>query len=108
MREIAKKPVTVDEIKKVMSTLSKLPLDQRAAWNALYMARAAATPRLMLANNRLTAENEALKEELEKIRGTDPGATITQGHQPGGGAGAQQRPSGGIDGAAAVFDQIPR
>lgn len=94
-----------DEIEKVTQQLDKLPLDQQAAYSALYLARAAATPRLMLEVNRLTAKYEAAIEELEKLRGTDPGAEGKQGVAAAAEGAAKPK---GIEGAVAVFDQMPR
>jgi hypothetical protein len=93
------------KIQEITANMDKLPLDQRAAYSAFHHVLAAAAPRLELANSRLTAENEALKEELEKLRGTDPGAEGKQGVAPASEAAA--RPVG-IEGAVAVFDQAPR
>jgi len=93
-----------EAIEKVTQQLDKLPLDQQAAYSALYMANAAATPRLILEVNRLTAKYEAAMEELEKLRGTDPGAEGAHGVAV---AGSGATPMG-IEGAAAVFDQAPR
>jgi len=95
-----------EEIEKVTAQLDSLPLDQQAAYSATFLARAAATPRLMLEVNRLQAKYDAAIEELEKIRGGDPGA---EGHQAaGGGAPNGQAKRMGIDEAAAQFDQAPR
>lgn len=93
-----------EQIEKVVAQLDKLPIDQRAAYSAMYLARAAVTPRLLMEVNRITEERDALREELEKIRGTDPGA---EGEQAAGGEGDKTKPVG-IDGAVAVFDQAPR
>lgn len=93
------------EIEKLMKDIGGLPADQRAAYSALYMARAAATPRLMLENNRLQAKVEAFQEELEKIRGTDPGAKGKQGEN---GGGTEAKQPMGIEQAAAAFDNMPR
>lgn len=92
------------EIEKVTAQIDKLPMDQQAAYSALYMARAAAAPRLILEINRITAKYEAVMEELEKIRGTDPGAKPIQA----GAAPSDTAKPVGIEGAAAVFDQMPR
>ncbi len=95
-----------DEIEKITAQLSALPMEQQAAYGALYMARAAATPRLILENNRKDAIIAAMTEELEKYRASDPGAEGHQGVAPAAGeAGARPK---GIDGAVAVFDQMPR
>ena len=63
-----------EEVEKISATIRTLPLEQQAAYGAVLRARAAATPRTILEITRLTAERDALKEELNKYRGTDPGA----------------------------------
>lgn len=89
-----------EEIEKVTAQLDKLPADQAAAYSAVFRARAAAMPRMVLENNRLIAERDALIEELEKYRGADPGAAGRTGVQPPSAGGPK-----GIAEAAAVFDQ---
>lgn len=90
------------EIEKITSQLDKLPMDQQAAYGAFYHASAAAAPRLMLEVNRLTSKLSAMTAELEKIRGTDPGAVGQQAASPPGDA---SKPKG-IDGALAAFDNL--
>jgi len=85
---------------KIAASMDTMPLDQRAAYGAVLRARAAAMPRMMLEYNRVAAERDAMKEELEKYRGTDPGATGKNGVQ----APSNDKPKG-INDFAAVFDQ---
>jgi len=92
-----------DEIERITNQIEKLPLDQQAAYAAVYRARAAAAPRLIMAVNRITSERDALKAELAKLRGTDPGAKGKQGSES-----PKGEKSLGIADAAAVFDQMPR
>jgi len=92
-----------DEIEKVTSQLDKLPVDQKAAYSAIYRARAAATPRLILEINRRDTKITELEAELAKYRGTDPGAE----HGKGGEQLQGDKPRG-IEGASAVYDNAPR
>lgn len=91
------------EIEKVTSELDKLPVDQRAAYSAVFRARAAATPRLILEINRRDSKITELETELAKYRGTDPGSEAGKG-----GDGLQPSGTKGIREAAAEFDNIPR
>ena len=91
---------TIDE---VSAKLDSLPIEEQAAYGAAFRASAAATPRLLYELKKTTAERDSLREELAKIRGTDPGAgELKTGEKP-----APPEPKG-IAGAAAVFDQMPR
>lgn len=92
-----------DEIEKVTSQLDSLPIDQKAAYSAVFRARAAATPRLILEINRANAKNAELEAELAKYRGTDPGS-----EQGKGGEQLQGEKPRGIAGAASVFDEAPK
>jgi uncharacterized coiled-coil DUF342 family protein len=90
-----------DKIEEVMSTMDKLTLDEQAAYSAMFRARAAAAPRLILENNRSLAKIATLEAELAKYRGTDPG------NKPKGGLGVVgdgDKPKG-IEGASAIFDR---
>lgn len=65
-----------DFVEGIVKQASKLPPSERAAFNAVLMARAIAfQPKTLLAN-RLAAENQALKTELSKYRKSDPGAQV--------------------------------
>jgi hypothetical protein len=90
------------EIESITSKLDTLPLDQQAAYAAVFKARAAAFPRMLMEYNRLAAQRDALQQELEQIRATDPGAKPKAGAPP-----TAEAPKG-IAGSAAVFDQVPR
>jgi len=89
-----------DEIEKVTAALHEMPPDAQAAYAAVFRARAAAMPRLLVAHNRVKAELEAVKEELKKYRGKDPGNI---------GKGGGEAPKGdgpkGIAEMASAFDQ---
>jgi len=89
-----------DEIEKVTAALNEMPTDAQAAYAAVFRARAAAMPRLLVAHNRVKAELEAVKTELAKLRGKDPGNI-------GKGGGEAPSPSGpqGIAEMAAAFDK---
>ena len=89
-----------DEIETITKTMGNMPLDQQAAYSAVLRARAAAMPRMMLEYNRVAQERDALKEELEKYRGTDPGT------KPKGGEAPKSEAPKGIAGVAAMFDQM--
>ena len=93
-----------DEIEKVSATINNLPPDQQAAYAAVFKARAAAFPRMMLEYNRASTKVAALEKELAKYRGSAPGARGKSGEQPI----SDGKPRGGISDAAAVFDQIPK
>jgi hypothetical protein len=92
-----------EEIEKVTAELDKLPVDQKAAYSAVFRARAAATPRLILEINRRDSKISELEAELAKYRGTDPGSQAGRG-----GDGIQPSGAKGIREAAAEFDNIPR
>ena len=89
-----------DEIEKVTAELPNLPVDAQAAYAAVFRARAAAMPRLLVAHNRIKAEFETVKAELAKLRGKDPGNI-------GKGSGEPPTPDGpkGIVEMASVFDR---
>ena len=89
-----------DEIEKVTTALAEMPPDAQAAYAAVFRARAAAMPRLLVAHNRVKAELEAVKTELSKLRGKDPG-NIGKG---GGDAPKAEGPQG-IAAMAAMFDK---
>jgi len=89
-----------DEIEKVTTALADMPPDAQAAYAAVFRARAAAMPRLLVAHNRVKAELEAVKIELSKLRGKDPG-NIGKG---GGEAPKAEGPQG-IAAMAAMFDK---
>lgn len=76
--------------------------EEEAAHAAVLRSQAAAFPRVVLEVTRLTNENAALKEELGKYRGTDPGNANRTGEAP-----APKEPVG-IAGAAALYDNMPR
>lgn len=87
----------------ISSKMDSLPVEDQAAYGAVFRARAAAFPRLLYEHNKVMAERDAMREELAKIRGTDPGA----GQLKTGEKVDPPQPKG-IDGMAAVFDQMPR
>lgn len=89
-----------DEIAKVTELLPTMPPDEQAAYAAVYRARAAAMPRMMVAYKRVAAELAAVKEELGKVRGTDPGK-IAKGTSTPPTSDAKQS----ISGMAAMFDK---
>jgi hypothetical protein len=91
-----------EEIEKVTGQLDKLPMDQRAAYSAVFRARAAATPRLIMEINRRDTKISELETELAKYRDTDPGAETRGGELT---PGSEKK---GIREAAAEFDNIPR
>lgn len=90
-----------EEIEKIGRTYETLPLNERASYNALFKSMASAFPRALQKITRLNAENAAFKAELEKLRGTDPGAQAKNG---------VAAPTGdrkmGISEAAAMFDNM--
>ena len=51
-----------------------MTLQDRAAYNAVFRARAAAFPLMEHNLKKIAAENASLVEELKKYRGSDPGA----------------------------------
>lgn len=93
------------EIEKVLSLSDQMSVEDAAAHAAVFRARAAAMPRMILEYNRLAAKNSALEAELAKFRATDPGAGGATGGA-GGNAGGDNRPRG-IEGAALAFDSDP-
>jgi hypothetical protein len=92
-----------EEIDKISAQLDTLPPDQQAAYSAVFKARAAAFPRLLLEHARLLAKQSELEAELAKYRGTDPGAEAGAG-----GDGLQPTKRMNTDAAAAAFDEAPR
>ena len=92
--QIAGNVITVDP---------RLPPIERARYEAVFEARAAAMPRVVFELNALKERHEAVLEELEKYRGTDPGARPKGGTPPGTGERKM-----GIDEAAMAFDSMPR
>lgn len=91
------------EIERVLEASETMSPEEAAAHAAVFRARAAAMPRMLLEYNRQTAKITALEAELAKYRGTDPGA---RGATSGGGAPAENKPKG-IEGAAMAFDSDP-
>lgn len=91
------------EIEKVIASEGGMSPEDAAAHAAVFRARAAAAPRLLLEVNRMLAKNKALEEELSKFRQTDPGA---KGATAGGGGTAENK-ARGIEGAALAFDSDP-
>jgi len=91
------------EIEKAIVQSEQASPEDSAAYAAVFRARAAAMPRMLLEVNRLTAKTKALEAELAQFRATDPG---TKGATAGGGATGENRPRG-IDGAAMAFDSDP-
>lgn len=89
-----------DEIEKVTTALAEMPADAQAAYAAVFRARAAAMPRLLVAHNRVKAELEAVKAELTKLRGKDPGNIGKGGGETPSAEGPQ-----GIAAMAALFDK---
>lgn len=90
------------EMQEVLAKAQSLPPEERAAFAAVYRSQAAAFPRAILEITRLEGKLAAVEAELVKYRGTDPGQ---------GGSGGPTPPAGevhGIQGAAAVFDQMLR
>ena len=77
-----------------------MPMDAQAAYAAVFRARAAAMPRLLVAHNRIKAEFEAVKAELDKLRGKDPGNIGKGGGEPPSSEGPK-----GISEMAAAFDK---
>ena len=91
------------EIDKVLKAEGLSPEDA-AAYAAVFQARAAAMPRMILEHNRQKAKITALEAELAQYRGTDPGA---KGATGGGGGPAGAAKARGIEGAAMAFDSDP-
>ena len=89
-----------EEIEKVTAALPNMPMDAQAAYAAVFRARAAAMPRLLVAHNRIKAEFEAVKAELDKLRGKDPGNIGKGGGEPHSSEGPK-----GISEMAAAFDK---
>lgn len=92
-----------EEIEKATAQLDKLPLADQAAYAAVYRARAAAAPRLMLEISRRDQKLAELEAELAKFRGSDPGSKVKSGDVP---PGSDARPMG-IEDAVKVYSDIP-
>jgi len=92
-----------EEIENITAKLDKLPADQQAAYSAVFKARAAAFPRLLLEHNRVLAKQSELEAELAKYRGTDPGS-----ENGAGGDGITPPKRMNSEQAAAAFDEAPR
>ena len=90
-----------EEVARFNADKGSLPPAERARYEAVFEARAAAMPRVVHAYNTLKAEKEALLEELEKFRSTDPGSKPKGGTPPGTG---EKRM--GIEEAARAFDDV--
>lgn len=87
-------------VDKVDTDLEKMTPDDKAAFASVLRARAAAMPLADLLLTRAKAENDSLKAELAKYRGSDPGKEITD---KGKGEGDDKK-VGGIAAMAAKFD----
>lgn len=90
-------------LENITTKLDTLSPDEKAAYSAIFRARAAAMPSMIIRLNRVQSERDSFKAELEKIRGTDPGAKPTGGAAP-----PNTEQPRGISGAAAAFDMMPR
>jgi prefoldin subunit 5 len=91
-------------IEKVLSEEEHMTPEQAAAHAAVFRARAAAMPRMILEVNRQNAKITALEAELAKFRSTDPGS---KGATAGGGGDLTPAKAKGIDGVIAALDSDP-
>jgi hypothetical protein len=91
------------EIEKAITQSEQMSPEDSAAYAAVFRARSAAMPRMLLEVNRLNAKTKALEAELATYRSTDPGA---RGATGGGGTTGENKPKG-IEGMALQFDSDP-
>ena len=91
-----------DFVDNILKQSNSLPPGERAAFNAVLRARAAAFQPKTLLVNRLTAENAALKAELSKFRKSDPGAQVEPSGAAAAPTGDDEIPSGIAAAAAAA------
>ena len=89
-------------VDKVAAEHDKLSREDQIAFTAVIRARAAAFPLLHANNETLKAEVSALKEELKKYRGSDPGSVESR---PSGGASEQSKEALSIEAMASEFDK---
>lgn len=91
------------EIERVLEASETMTPEDAAAYAAVFRARAAAMPRMLLEYNRQTAKITALEAELAQYRASDPGSA----RATGGGGGLDAAKPKGIEGAALAFDSDP-
>jgi len=90
----------MDFVDKALKDSAAMTPQDRAAYNAVIRARAAAFPRAVLNVNRLKAEVASLKTELSKFRKSDPGGEV---ETPGQAAPQGEEVPSGIKAAAGTF-----
>jgi len=88
------------EIERVMSQMDSMTPDQAAAHAAVFRAKSAAMPRVLLEVNRLTKKLSDVEGELAKYRKSDPGSKPSGGNA----APAANKPKG-IDGLMEELDR---
>lgn len=86
------------------STKQEMDANERSVRIAMLRSWAGAFPRLVSDNGKLVSENAALKAELEKLRGSDPGA----GGESGGGGSPAGKDDGGSDDLAREIEALER